>query len=130
MSVWQAFAETKISIKKGQSLPFPFFVISACNPLAVKLSWSDNQALHFALRRYLLSGFPRALLMEVVGHSAENQWEEPSWAIYGIDELQALAVGRLFWQLAIFRFDLKGRQLLSCGNHAARDLLDNGKGTC
>lgn len=114
MSVWQAFAEAKISIKKGQSLPFPFFVISACNPLAARLSWEDNQALHFALHRYLISCFPDAQLMEVVGHSADNQWEEPGWAIYGINEAQALAIGKLFWQLAIFCFDEKERRLLSC----------------
>lgn len=121
MSVWEAFRQALVSSKRGQSLPLSFFVISACNPLATKLSWQDNQTLHWALHRYLLRRFPDAQLMEAVGYSADGQWEEPSWAIHGTDEKQATAIGKLFWQLAIFRFDEHGRHVASCISASSPD---------
>ena len=51
---------------------------------------------------------------EVVGQSADGSWKELSWAVAGIDEEEAIALGRLFYQWAIFRFDDNGRTLLYC----------------
>ncbi len=51
---------------------------------------------------------------EVVGQSADGQWKEPSWAVYGITEGQALDLGRLYQQWAVFRWDDQGRRVLPC----------------
>jgi hypothetical protein len=51
---------------------------------------------------------------EIVGQSADGQWRELSWAITGISEDQALEVGRVFHQWAIFKLDGKEKKVLQC----------------
>jgi hypothetical protein len=51
---------------------------------------------------------------EIIGQSPDKTWQEPCWAIYGVTERQALALGRLYWQWAVFRFDEQGRTVLAC----------------
>lgn len=51
---------------------------------------------------------------EIIGQSPDKAWQEPCWAIYGITEGQALALGRLYYQWAVFRFDNQGRTVLAC----------------
>ena len=71
-----------------------------------------DQELHSSMET-LLEGIAGAY-EEVVGQSADGQWREPSWAIYGITEGQALALGRLYQQWAVFRWDDQGRVVLAC----------------
>lgn len=51
---------------------------------------------------------------EVVGMAADGSWQEPSWAVSGISEEQAIALGQQYQQWAIFRFDEQGRTVVDC----------------
>ena len=112
----QAFASTvfvDLQGKPWQPSSLPTFVITACCPFAEPLDDATNIALHRSLQRRLqkLSG---ASMEEIIGQSPDGIWKELSWAIAGISEQQAIDLGRLYCQWAIFRFDEQGRTILSC----------------
>ena len=51
---------------------------------------------------------------EVVGRSPDGSWQELSWAVVGISEQQAIDLGMLYYQWAIFRFDADERTIIDC----------------
>ena len=51
---------------------------------------------------------------EIIGQSPSGQWQEPCWAIYNITEGQALALGRLYHQWAVFRWESNGKEVVAC----------------
>lgn len=115
-SLKQAFAVTTIvDLKANKWKPsvFPSFVISGACPFSSPLDQAVNGACHRALQRRLQL-IPGVSMEEVVGQSVDGSWKELSWAVAGIDEEEAIALGRLFHQWAIFRFDDNGRTLLYC----------------
>jgi hypothetical protein len=112
----QAFASTVLVDLQGkpwQPSSFPTFVITACCPFSEPLDDAANLALHRSLQRRLqkLLGVS---MEEIIGQSPDGSWRELSWAIVGISEQQAIDLGRLYYQWAIFRFDEEGRSILSC----------------
>jgi hypothetical protein len=114
-SLWQAFNSAIITSPAGspwEPSSLPCFIVSACCPFSQPFVAARDQALHSSMER-LLEGLAGAY-EEVVGQSADGQWKEPSWAIYGITEGQALDLGRLYQQWAVFRWDENGRVVLAC----------------
>ena len=110
----QAFASAIILDLRGNAWKpsvLPSFVISACCPFSDPLSEAIDRACHEALRRRI-QRIAGASMEEVVGQSVDGSWKEPSWAVSGISEEEAIALGRLFYQWAIFRFDDNGRSLI------------------
>lgn len=75
---------------------------------------ASNGAFHRALQRRLERGFPDASMEEVKGMAPDGSWEELSWAVEGLTEPQAVAIGRLFYQWAIFRFENGRKAVVSC----------------
>lgn len=117
----QAFASTIIVNAQGkpwQPSCFPTFVISACCPFSEPLDDATNLILHRSLQKQLkrLLGRPQSegTMEEVVGQSPDGSWKELSWAVTGISEQQAIGLGTLYYQWAIFRFDEEGRTILGC----------------
>jgi hypothetical protein len=90
------------------------FVITACCPYSIDIDHQFNCELHELLHWHLSSEFPSASLEEIVGCSVDGQWQELSWAVTGISEDQALEVGRVFHQWAIFKLNGKESQVLRC----------------
>ena len=115
---WQEFERTVFTTTNGRPWLYchdsPLFVITACCPYSIEIDHQLNCELHQLLQWHLNSVLPSASLEEIVGCSADGQWEELSWAVTGISEDQALKVGRLFHQWAIFRLNGKERQVLRC----------------
>jgi len=114
-SFWQAFNSAIITSPTGspwEPSSLPCFIVSACCPFSQPFVASRDQVLHSS-RETLLEGLAGAY-EEVVGQSADGQWKDPSWAIYGITEGQALDLGRLYQQWAVFRWDDQGRVVLAC----------------
>jgi len=112
----QAFASTVLVDLQGkpwQPSSFPTFVITACCPFSEPLDDAANLSLHRSLQRRLQK-LPGVSMEEVVGRSPDGSWQEPSWAVTGISEQQAIAFGTHYCQWAIFRFDEQGRTVLSC----------------
>lgn len=112
----QAFASAVVLNAQGlpyQPSSFPAFVISACCPFSEPLDDAANLALHRSLQRRLQQ-IPGVSMEEVVGRSPDGSWQEPSWAVTGISEEQAIAFGTHYCQWAIFRFDDNGRAIIDC----------------
>lgn len=95
------------------SLPFPLFVITACNPWS-RPTEAMNEGLHSRLQAFLACHFPQAQWREALGGSRDGQWKEKSLAVSGLSEAEAVAVGRHFQQWAIFRLDEHGLAVVSC----------------
>jgi len=127
----QAFASTIIVNAQGKSWQpscFPTFVITACCPFSEPLDDAANLALHRSLQKRLQqlskASMPEQssgrehqqmfLMEEVVGMAPDGSWKELSWAVTGISEQQAIGLGTLYYQWAIFRFDEQGRTVLNC----------------
>ena len=118
---WQEFEQTVFTTVEGSPwryhhIPslFPLFIITACCPYSIDIDQQFNCELHELLQWHLKSAFPSASLEEIVGCSADGQWQELSWAVTGISEEQALEVGKVFHQWAIFKINGKERQVLQC----------------
>ena len=118
---WAEFEQTTFITANGQAWHYseslcqsPLFVITACCPYSIDIDHQSNRHLHQQLKQHLDSRFPLASSEEIIGRSADGQWQELSWAVTGIDKHQALAIGRMFHQWAIFSFDQGERLVLRC----------------
>ena len=118
---WAEFEQTTFTSVHGQAWHYskslcqsPLFVITACCPYSIDIDHQSNRHLHQQLKQHLDSRFPLASSEEIIGRSADGQWQELSWAVTGIDKHQALAIGRMFHQWAIFGFDQGERLVLRC----------------
>lgn len=112
----QAFASTVLVDLQGKPwLPsvLPTFVITACCPFSEPLDDVANLSLHRSLQRRLQQ-IPGVSMEEVVGRSPDGSWQEPSWGVTGISEKEAVGLGTLYCQWAIFRFDDNGRAIIDC----------------
>lgn len=119
-----SFISTTITLPHGQ--PWKpaegrWFVISAYFPYSFPTSDAANWAFHQALRRRIRKDFPDAAMEEVKGTSADCSWQELSWAVEasrGPSEQQAIGLGRLFCQWAIFSVDsdagMVSKRLIDC----------------
>jgi len=118
---WNEFEQTTFTTVDGQAWHYnellyqsPLFVITACCPYSIDIDHQCNYDLHQRLKQHLASRFPLASIEEIIGRSVDGQWQELSWAVTGIDKHQALAMGRIFHQWAIFSFDQGERLVLRC----------------
>ena len=94
----------------AQSLPLktPVHIITAWNPLGRLLSLQDNKQRNQSLLNEL-SKFD-VQLKPVIGHSAPKDWQEESFAIYGLTRKQACEIADMFHQRGIF--ELSENELL------------------
>ena len=91
------------------TLPFetPIHVITACNPLSKKLSDKENQQ-----RNQLLLDQLRTLNLKikpVIGCSPGKNWQEPSFAVFGLSRREACKIANEFNQRGIF--EIVGNEL-------------------
>lgn len=110
-----AFAAAIIVDRQGQPWrpsALPSFVISAYCPFSGPPNALLDQPSHRSLGRRLKR--LGAAMEEVVGMAADGSWQELSWAVSGISEEQAIALGQRYKQWAIFRFDEQGRTVVDC----------------
>lgn len=115
-AVWSAYANTVILsadqpevIFSGQGasrLPMasPVYVISAQNPFERFLGPEENSRRTEILGEYLRINPSVKAFARVIGQSADPDatWAEESWAISGMKRSEALKIGRIFHQRAIF----------------------------
>jgi hypothetical protein len=92
----------------------PLFVITACCPYSINIGDQLNGDLHGLLKWHIDSAFPLATKEAIVGHSEDGLWHELSWAITGISKEDALSIGALFHQWAVFSFNGNERVVLQC----------------
>lgn len=113
--LWQAFESTILVSPSGAPWApsfLPCFVVSACCPYSLPFDSARDSARHRGMKDLLeLLEAPHE---ELIGQSPDGNWQEPCWAIYGITEGQALALGRLYDQWAVFRWGSNGREVVAC----------------
>ncbi len=81
----------------------PIHILTACNPFDRKLSEQENtkrnQSLHLKLKNLEVD------ITDVIGRSANYNWQEPSFAVTGLRRSQACHMANEFQQRAIFEID-------------------------
>ncbi|GAC1379945.1 MAG: hypothetical protein NVSMB48_04950 [Marmoricola sp.] len=93
----------------------PAYVVTAYNPghAAPQAANEEAQArLHDFLEASHLAWLP------AVGRSRDHTWAEPSMALTGLSESEAIAIGRRFNQDAIFKWDGCALIVLPCDESA------------
>ena len=118
---WDEFEQTVFTDMNGRqwrnsnvSKESPLFVITACCPYSINIGHQLNSDLHDLLKWHLDSAFPLATKEAIIGRSEDGRWREPSWAITGISKEDALSIGALFHQWAIFSFHGDNKLVLKC----------------
>lgn len=115
-AVWTAYCETEIvgaespprvfagSGATGIPISMPAHVISAQNPYEHFLGEEENSRRTYLLEKYLRTRPEAKDLVRVFGRSADPNsiWQEECWAVSGLSRSQAVQIGRLFQQRAIF----------------------------
>lgn len=115
-AIWTAYCATEIISTEGPSTVFagsgatklpistPAHVISAQNPYEHFLGEKENLRRTEILGRYLRSKPEVEDLVRVFGRSTDPNsiWKEECWAVSGLNRSQAVEIGRLFQQRAIF----------------------------
>jgi hypothetical protein len=115
-AVWTAYCATEIISNEAPSTVFagsgatrlpistPAHVISAQNPYEHFLGEEENFRRTEILGRYLRSKPEVEDLVRVFGRSTDpnSTWKEECWAVSGLNRSQAVEIGSLFQQRAIF----------------------------
>ena len=78
---------------------FDWAYLTACNPGSVRLTAEENDRRTAELREVLNSRWPRRY--EGFSAASDGAWQEPSFLVLGIDEAEAVGLGRRFGQNAI-----------------------------
>lgn len=126
-AVWDAYSATEIIGADDPSMVLvgsastdlpakpPLHIISAQNPYEQYLGDDENERRTRILGDYLSLIKEVTYLGKVVGRSSdpEANWKEESWAVSGISRSQALEIGRLFQQRAIFELTNDDATVLS-----------------
>jgi hypothetical protein len=126
-SIWDVYINSYIvdanlvwSGPNAQPLPLstPIHVITACNPFAQLLSNHENRQ-----RNDLLLEHIEKLNLEfkpVIGRSANGDWQEQSFAIFGFSRSQACDLATAFDQRAIFELSENELLVIEANSHEVK----------
>jgi hypothetical protein len=95
----------------------PVYVVTAYNP-GTAVALDANEAAQARLRDFLAER--KVAWWPAVGRSRDSTWLEPSLALTGVTEAEAIEVGRRFKQDAIFKWD--GRHLTVLPSGVGREV--------
>jgi hypothetical protein len=99
--------------------PTDFWVITAWNPNGDNLEASANQELDRSLHQRLVSLGRRPF--RVIGMNRDRTHVEPGWG-FPTTEAEAIALGKVFQQLAVFHFTPDGIDLVDCQSASRQPL--------
>lgn len=98
--------------EQGEPAP-PFAIVTACNPGEEALPEDENGRRNARLEAML--GEAGYCFVSARGYDPSRTHEEPSFAVFGIDSGDSLALARLYGQAAIFWWDGHSGQVLFTG---------------
>ncbi|QYK02077.1 DUF3293 domain-containing protein [Shewanella psychrotolerans] len=108
---WHCYQQTQFLLTQTFSPLLSFAIITAHNPRGEILFPSQNRLLDKQLQRHILKlQYP---YRSVVGCSSDKSHMEKSWAIT-MDKIDAVALGRVFNQNAIYYIEQDQLQLVPC----------------
>lgn len=116
--LWLKYQASLFLITQPLSPKLSLAIISAHNPMGEVLSPCQNR-LRDRLLLSRIQAFNRPY-RSLIGASQDLSYMEKSWAVFFIDQEDALALGREFNQLAIYYVDEGDLSLLSCFEEPAR----------
>lgn len=116
--LWFKYQASLFLITQPLSPKLSLAIISAHNPMGEVLSPCQNR-LRDRLLLSRIQAFNRPY-RSLIGASNDLSYMEKSWAVFFIDQEDALALGREFNQLAIYYVDEGHLSLLSCFEEPAR----------
>lgn len=87
-------------------------VITAWNPGEARPSRTENDAANELLRQVLTARCLQAV--RAIGADPDSDHLEESWAVTGLDDHQARAIGAEFGQVAVFRIADGTQTVLAC----------------
>lgn len=90
----------------------PFWLVTGWNPESVERPRAENDAANAALEALLAEAGIEHL--PAVGRAPDGSWEEPGFALVGVDEATALSLGRRFGQHALYRVDEQTVDVVCC----------------
>lgn len=93
-------------------LETPFWLVTGWNPRSVERPRAENDAANVALEAALVEAGIEHL--PAVGRAPDGSWEEPGFALFGVDESTALSLGRRFGQHALYRVDEQAVDVVCC----------------
>jgi hypothetical protein len=87
-------------------------VITAWNPGSARPTPKENEAADEQLRQLLVeSGL---VPQRAVGRDPDSEHYEEGWAVTGLDDEEARAIGASFGQIAVFRLERNSQTVLAC----------------
>ena len=123
-SIWDVYLNTHIlnetmiwSGPNASSLPLdtPIHIITACNPHELKLTDKENAERNKALLTLLEK--LHVELKPVVGISPSEDWQEASFAIFGLTRSQACDIATTFQQRGIFELSNEKVLVIETSSH-------------
>jgi hypothetical protein len=124
---WDAYPDAVVDIDYGDGavtlgaegvlsgnaddLDLPIFIVTAYNPGELA-SLLDNRAAQERLREFL--SVRGVTAFAAVGRSRDDVWQEPSLALVGLSEVEAIDIGNAFGQDAIFGWDGRTLRVIPC----------------
>jgi hypothetical protein len=87
-------------------------IITAWNPGDDRPTLGENEAANERLRETLISG--GLVPTKAVGADPDSNHTEESWAVVGLDDQEARAIGASFGQVAVFRIFRGTQTVLAC----------------
>jgi hypothetical protein len=104
-----------VVIPVGEIHPFigsTWHVITGWNPGDARPSQAENEAANDRLRQMLAT---RGLQpVRAIGADPDSDHAEESWAVAGLDDQEARAIGAEFGQVAVFRIADGAQTVLAC----------------
>lgn len=122
--IWDAFASTvivrqttrRVLVGPGAQRDWPFgepcHVVTAWNPDGIWTSESRNAAANLRLEAIITRLGDH--VERVIGRSIDGGWREDSFAVTGLGREQAVDIGRMFGQKAIFEIDQTSVRVVRC----------------
>lgn len=90
----------------------PFWLVTGWNPASVERPRAENDAANASLEAQLAEAGIEHL--PAVGRAPDGSWEEPGFALFGVDGATALSLGRRFDQHALYRVDEHTVDVVCC----------------
>lgn len=91
---------------------FTGHVITAWNPKSCLATLEENLSFNLALKKLLIN-MGKAYFF-CIGSNPDNTWREEGFAVEGLADSEAVEIGKLFNQNAIFKCNIGRKEILDC----------------
>lgn len=109
------YVQIENSWTKLEQTPFSGHVITAWNPRSKKVTHKENYRANNELLKLLVE--LKESCLPCVGTNYDNSWVELGFAIEGLSDDDAIAIGLKFNQWAVFRIVYGQKSIIDCSGY-------------